>query len=284
MTDHSARTGHSGDGDRGGDQVIKTDFQRYRLAQAAGILKGLFADIEALIAPGLNGLDLQTRALQYLAQRGARPALREYKGFQADISVSVNEIAAHGLPDARPFRPGDLVTVDCAILYEGWYGDMAWTFGVPPVSAAGRRLIRAAWQSCLRGCLALRPGVAVGTLGAVIISTCRRFGGRIVHEFCGHSIGRRLHEHPLIPYTARPGAGWLVQEGMVLNIEPVITLGEPAFALADNRLSYAMTDRQPTAQFELTCAVTDKGIDILSLPDMAVEDIFEYPPCLYRKI
>lgn len=264
------------------DNFVKTDFQIYYLAQAAGILVGLFAEIEAMIGPGRNGVEVQAFVLQYLKQKNALPALREYKGFKEDISISVNEIAAHGLPDKRFFKPGDLVTIDCAILYKGWYGDMAWTFGIPPISIASRRLISAAWQSCLSGCRALRPGVAMGTLGRDIINAGKGLGGQVVHEFCGHSIGRKLHEHPLIPYTSKPGYGWLVEKGMVLNIEPVITLGDPAITLADNGISYLTTDRQPTAQFELTCAVKDEGPEILSLPGMAVEDMIEYPPRLQQ--
>lgn len=256
----------------------KAEFQVRQLAKTAEILYGVFQDINTIIGPGRTGLQLQSFVLNQLNNTGAKTALRGYRDFQADISVSVNEVAAHGLPDDRKFRPGDLVTVDIAIINDGWYGDMAWTFGIPPLNVTERRLIRAAWQACMTGCLALKPGIPIGTLGSHVINSAERLGGQVVNTFCGHSIGQELHEAPLIPYTNRPGFGWPVEKGMVLNIEPVITLGEADVELNYDGISYSTRDRQPTAQFELTCAVSEDGIRILSLPGLAIKDILESPP------
>ncbi|AHC15140.1 type I methionyl aminopeptidase [Salinispira pacifica] len=256
----------------------KAEFQVRQLAKTAEILYRLFQEIGSLMAPGRTGLQIQNFVLNQLMDTGAKTALRGYRDFQADISVSVNEVAAHGLPDDRKFRPGDLVTVDIAILNGGWYGDMAWTFGIPPLNVTERRLIRAAWQACMTGCLALKPGLPIGTLGSHVIKSAERLGGQVVNKFCGHSIGQELHEAPLIPYTKRPGFGWKVEKGMVLNIEPVVTLGEADVELNYDGISYSTKDRQPTAQFELTCAVSQDGIRILSLPGLLIKDILESPP------
>ena len=260
------------------NRSIKADFQINQLSRAAHILFTLFSLLKEVIRPGCSGLEVQTFILEYLAKTAARAALRGYKGFQADISISVNEVAAHGIPSSREFQPGDLVTIDCAVLYKGWYGDMAWTYSIPPLTVRNRRLIGAAWQACLSGCRALLPGTSMGTLGSHVINAARRLGGRVVNEFCGHSIGRKLHEAPIIPYTKRPGHGWLVQKGMVLNMEPVVTLGDPAVVLDSAGSVYLTKDKSPTAQFELTCLVGGDGMRILSLPGLAMQDMLEYPP------
>ena len=260
------------------DSSVKADFQVHRLSQASEILFDLFSEMGAIIREGYCGIDVQKFALDFLARRGADPALRGYRGFQADISVSVNHVAAHGIPTEKTFHSGDIVTIDCTIVYRGWYGDMAWTYAVPPVNPRTRRLIAAAWQSCLGGCRVLKPGISLGTLGSHVVNAAKQLGGQVVNEFCGHGIGRELHEDPIIPYTSRPGEGWKVQKGMVLNIEPVVTLGDPGVTLADDGMSYYTVDGQPTAQFELTCTVGDSGTRILSLPGLSVKEISEYPP------
>ncbi len=260
------------------DSPVKAEFQVRHLARTAEILYQLFLQIKDFMGPGKTGLQIQQFILNELAQTSAKPALRGYRGFRADVSISVNEVAAHGIPDERKFKPGDLVTVDVAVLHDGWYGDMAWTFGIPPLNVTERRLIRAAWQACITGCLALKPGTPMGTLGSHVISSAQRLGGRVVNQFCGHSIGQELHEAPLIPYTQRPGFGWTVRTGMVLNIEPVVTLGEPQAQLNYDGISYSTIDKMPTAQFELTCAVGANGIRILSLPGLPVKNMLEYPP------
>jgi methionyl aminopeptidase len=258
--------------------VVKAEFQVRHLARTAEILYQVFYKLKDFISAGKTGLQIQSFILNELSQTGATAALRGYRGFRADVSISVNEVAAHGIPDERRFKPGDLVTVDVAILNDGWYGDMAWTFGIPPLNVNERRLIRAAWQACITGCLALKPGTPMGTLGTRVIDAAARLGGQVVNQFCGHSIGQELHESPLIPYTHRPGFGWTVKSGMVLNIEPVVTLGAPDVTQNYDGISYSTVDRKATAQFELTCAVGDNGIRILSLPGLPVKNMLEYPP------
>jgi methionyl aminopeptidase len=260
------------------DTAVKAEFQIRHLARTASVLYELFSEMSGVIGPGKNGMALQRYIVNYLYEHNAQPVLRGYQGFRSDVSISVNNTAAHGIPDERNFRPGDLITVDVAIVVDGWYGDMAWTFGIPPLNVKERRLIRAAWQACIAGCLALKPGIPLGTLGSHVISAAERLGGRVVNQFCGHSIGRELHEAPLIPYTRSPGYGWVIQNGMVLNIEPVVTLGEPFVEKNGDGVSFCTRDKSPTAQFELTCAVGEQGLRILSLPGHAPADILESPP------
>ena len=258
--------------------IVKADFQIHRLSQSAKILFELFFEMKAVIGAGSSGIEVQNFILEYLAQRGTESALRGYRGFQADVSISVNSVAAHGIPNGEAFKPGDLVTVDCVVLYKGWYGDMAWTYGIPPLNLRGRRLIA--------GSLAVLPGwlpcIEIGNInghsGEPDHQQCPKIGGRVVNEFCGHSIGRELHETPIIPYIPQPGWGWKVEKGMVLNIEPVVTLGDPSVILSADKMAYSTVDGQPTAQYELTCAVDDAGMCILSLPGLAIEDMLEYPP------
>ncbi len=257
---------------------IKTGYQIRKLGYSAGILYGLFEELSQFVSEGKTGLDVQNFALFYLKKNGAQSVLKGYNGFQADISISVNSTAVHGLPDNRTFIPGDLVTIDSSIIFEGWYGDMAWTFGIPPLNAGRRRLIRAAWQACIAGCLSLQCGVPLGTIGGKIIDAANGLGTNVVHQFCGHGIGKELHEAPLIPYTKNPGFGWKVEQGMVLNIEPVVTLGNVDVKMNADNGSCSTEDGSHTAQFELTCAVSKAGLRFLSLPGIEIGSIIEYPP------
>ena len=156
--------------------IVKADFQIHRLSQSAKILFELFFEMKAVIGAGSSGIEVQNFILEYLTQRGTESALRGYRGFQADVSISVNSVAAHGIPNGEAFKPGDLVTVDCVVLYKGWYGDMAWTYGIPPLNLRGRRLIAAAWQSCLAGCRALKSGISMGTSGEPDHQQCPKTG------------------------------------------------------------------------------------------------------------
>ncbi|MGI9255867.1 MAG: type I methionyl aminopeptidase [Salinispira sp.] len=268
---------------------IKTEYQIHMLAQAAEILFELFSEIEALIRPGCTGIEVQDHALQYFTQKNAVSALRNYRGFHADISISVNDTAAHGLPNARAFKQGDIVTVDSAISYRGYYGDMAWTFGIPPIGVNGRRLIAAAWRSCIAGCLKLQAGSSMTALGNTVINTAETLGGRVVNEFCGHGIGRNLHEFPLIPYISKPHTSenseeWKFRRGMVLNVEPVVTFDDPSIIQSDDGMSYIIKNGNAAAQFELTCAITDNKPRFLSLPGMSITDNLEYPPRLHSEL
>lgn len=258
--------------------ILKAEFQMRQLAKTAVILWDVFSLLPDKVKSGSNGLHIQEFMVSQFERAGAKPVLMGYRNFRADISVSVNEIAAHGIPDDRAFKSGDLITIDAAIVKDGWYGDMAWTFGIPPLNIAERRLIKAAWQSCVAGCKSVLPGTPLGTLGSKVIQAANGLGARVVNQLCGHGIGQSLHEAPLIPYTSQPGHGWLVESGMVLNIEPVLTLGRPNIQLHSDGISYSTTDGKPTAQFELCCACDRSGVRFLSLPDFNSSNIPEYPP------
>jgi methionyl aminopeptidase len=245
--------------------VLKTAAEVGRLQRAAQLLHEVFAALPHQLKPGMSTADIQAVALTEMRSRSLSPALHGFQGYPESICVSVNNVAAHGLPGSTALRPGDLITVDISADLAGYKADSAWTYLLPPVSAAARRLVRIAWRVTMAGVAAARGGSRMGDLGAAVAAAARRNGCSVVTSFTGHGIGRELHEGPVVPNEGEPGTGTPIVPGMVLNIEPVVTLGSGEVTLLDDGWSYVTADGSLAAQFELTVAVRASGPQVLTL-------------------
>lgn len=259
---------------------VKTSLEIVRLAKPASYLGFLFRELQRLVLPGVTTAELNRFCELFLAERRMHPTHHGYRGFPAASCISVNAVAAHGLPGNYCLRTGDVVTVDVGAGYAGWKADAAWTYVVGTPGPDQRRLLRAAWRSCLAGIHACRPGRRVGDVGAAIQRAAAEFGCSVVAEFIGHGIGRTVHEAPAVPNVGRNGTGTPIVAGMVLNIEPVVALGGPDVMLLGDGWSYATRDGSPTAQYEHTVAVFAARTRVLTLPALDDEDhrIADFPP------
>jgi methionyl aminopeptidase len=224
-----------------------------------------------IIRPGISTIDLDRVAELAMKRHGLQPELPGYDGFPGHVCASPNNVAAHGVPSDALLRAGDLVAVDISGSLSGWMADTAWTFGVGSLGNSAKRVRRAAWRATVAGARAARAGGRIGDIGAAIVSEARRHGCSVVREFTGHGIGRALHETPVVPHVAAAGEGDPIVPGMVLNIEPVVCLGNASVTLLADGWSYATADGSLSAQFELTVAVGADETSVLSLGGIAVD-------------
>lgn len=247
------------------DIPLKTRLEADRVRRAAIALELVLADIGSVLHEGISTNDIENVALLSFKRHGLIPRLRGFKGYPRDVCTSVNNVAAHGLPNAQPLRDGDLLTVDLSAELDGWMADAAWTYGIGAIGNTAKRLVRAAWRATLAGARAARAGSRMGDVAFAIQEQAHRAGCRVVSEFTGHGIGRELHEEPIVLHTGSPGTGTPIVPGMTLNVEPVLTTGAGAAMRLDDGYSYATTDGSLAAQFEVTVSVRSEATNIVTL-------------------
>lgn len=257
---------------------LKSAVEIDRMRLGASLLYRTFRELSDYIAPGRSTAELDRFVDRGLRRNGAHSALQGYRGFPAHACVSVNEVAAHGLPDRTMLSRGDIVSVDVAADLNGWKSDATWSFGVVPTPPEGRRLLEAAWRCTKAGLLAARAGARVGDVGAAIEAQAAKEGCSVIDNFAGHAIGRELHEDPLVPHTGAFGTGCVIEAGMVLNIEPIVTFGTPSVTKGKDGWSYRTNDGAPAAQYELTLALLEEERRVLTLGGIVPEQMGDGPP------
>lgn len=223
----------------------------------------------------LDGLDLagrSTMAVNDLVERfivddlAARPASKGQYGFAYVLNCSINDVVCHGVPSTTEFvRDGDIVNFDITLEKNGFIADSSKTYLIGDVPAAARRLARTAQAAMWKGIARVRPGAHLGDIGAAIEGHARKNGYSVVREYCGHGIGREMHEEPQILNFGRPGTGPQMREGMVFTIEPMLNQGSRTVATRDDGWTVVTTDGKLSAQFEHTVAVTATGVEVLTL-------------------
>jgi len=245
--------------------MVKTGPEIERIRVAAEALQRVLGDLSTIIRPGVSTRDIEQVSQLALARHGLEGVLIGYRGYPGYACTSVNNVAAHGLPSEYLIQDGDIVTVDISADRSGWKADAAWTYAVGTQKPENRRLLRAAWQSTVAGAMSARAGGRLGDIGHAIVRTAARHGCTVIREFTGHGIGLILHEDPIVPHHGTEGTGQLLEPGMVLNIEPVVTLGSGSTVLLDDGWSYVTADGTLAAQYEVTVAVLEDGPVVLTL-------------------
>ena len=246
---------------------LKTSLDIAGLRRACRAAASILAALEELIEPGVTTLALDSAARGAMRCFGAEPAVAA--GFPGSICASVNEVAAHGIPSSVPLRAGDLVSVDVSLVLEGWCGDAACTFAVGSLAEDRVRLWTGARAALAAGIAAMRAGGHLGDVGAAIVRQARRHGCTVIPDLVGHGVGRELHEEPQVFPTGKAGKGARIVPGMVLTVEPALTLGSPRVVTRDDGWSLATADGAPVAQFEHTVAVFLERTEVLTALDPA---------------
>ncbi|MFW5844269.1 MAG: type I methionyl aminopeptidase [Spirochaetota bacterium] len=257
---------------------VKTSVDILRLAKPAQLLAKLFRGLPSVIRPGITTKQIESFCVSFLEKNNAEVVQQGYRGFPGAVCTSVNNVAAHGIPSDQALDVGDILTVDVSAGIQEWKGDGAWTYVVTSETPDQRRLLRAAWRASLAGVAMCRPGRRIGDVGFAIAQAAKQFGCNVVSEFSGHGIGRSLHEPPSIPATGQAGTGDEIVAGMVLNIEPVVTLGSGRVQLLGDGWSYVTADGALTAQFEHTVAVHHERNEILTVPKELGGLPTDFPP------
>ena len=220
--------------------------------------------LQVALRPGMTTLDIDFLSEELIRKEKALGAFKGYKGFPGTACVSVNEEIVHGIPGSRVILEGDIVSIDLGVNYEGFFSDMAVTLPVGKVDADKLKLIDVAKQSLDIGIKQAQVGNYLTDISHSIQSFVEAKGFSVVRQFVGHGIGTALHEEPEIPNFGRPGLGPLLKSGMVLAIEPMINLGSWECKIIENGWTAVTADGAPSAHFEHTVALTDKGPLILT--------------------
>lgn len=242
---------------------LKTCAEIAGIRRACRLAEQALRYLRAFVRPGVSTLDLDRQAGRCLRAWGAQTALEN--GFPGTACVSLNEVAVHGVPSAQKIlQEGDVLTIDLAVAQEGWCGDAAWSYLVGEGTPESRRLLAAAWKASLEGVAAARAGAHLGDIGAAVQREAERRGYRVVEEFVGHGIGRRMHEEPIIPHVGAPGAGMRIIPGMVFTVEPTLTPGSGQVDRSADGWSILTRDGRPAAQFEHTVAVFRDRTEVLT--------------------
>ncbi|MCL1851643.1 MAG: type I methionyl aminopeptidase [Peptococcaceae bacterium] len=244
---------------------MKSDSEIAQMREAGKIVAEVLARVEEKIKPGITTGELDRLADETIAARGAQPAFKGYRGFPATLCTSVNEQVVHGIPGTRVLTEGDIISIDCGVLLNGFYGDAAKTFAVGQISEDKQNLLTVTEQSLMMGISKVAIGNRLSDISAAIQIYVEEKGMSVVRDYTGHGIGRQLHESPEVRNFGRPGRGPRLEKGMVLAIEPMVNLGVYQVNIERDKWTVITKDRMPSAHFEHTVAVTENGYDILTL-------------------
>ena len=244
--------------------TLKTKEQVELLRQNALLVSKTLAYVGRMIKPGVTTLALNDAAEKYIRDHGAVPAFLGYGGFPYALCISVNNVIVHGFPSAYELKDGDIVSIDCGTIMNGYYGDSAYTFPVGNVSEEDRKLLQVTKESLYKGIEQAIAGNRVGDIGNAVQQHAESNGFSVVREMVGHGLGAELHEAPEVPNYGRKGTGKKLQSGMVICIEPMINAGCREVYLDDNGWSVVTRDDAKSAHFELTVHVNGGQPEVLS--------------------
>ncbi len=246
---------------------IKTPGEIDIMRRAGRIVAGLLTHLATLVRPGIRTQQLDEAASEYLRRTGATPAFLNYRGFPATICVSVNEEVVHGIPGKRKLREGDLVSIDAGAVVDGLFADAAVTVPVGAVSPQARQLSDTTKRALEDGIAAVSVGGRLSDISYAVQRVVERAGFGVVRDFVGHGIGRALHEEPPVPNFGAPNMGPRLRPGMVLAIEPMVTMGSSEVQTLSDGWTVVTKDRSLAAHFEHTVAITERGPEILTNTD-----------------
>jgi methionyl aminopeptidase len=244
----------------------KTAAQIALMRRAGSVVAEMHEACTRAAVPGATTADLDAAAREVLERRNARSNFLGYHGFPAVACVSPNEVIVHGIPGKRLLEPGDIVSIDCGAIIEGWHADAAITVPVGEVDAQSQLLMdvtRAALESAI---LATVEGNRLGDIGAAAERGVKAAGFGVVREYVGHGIGTAMHEEPDVPNYGPGGRGMKLRAGLVLAIEPMVTVGRATTRTLDDGWTVVTVDGSRAAHFEHTVAITDNGPEVLTIP------------------
>lgn len=222
------------------------------------------AEVAKLIKPGVTGLELDAIAFEFIQDNGGVPAFKGYGGFPNSLCISPNEQVVHGIPTNQPFMDGDLISIDCGVLLNEFYGDSAYTFSVGEPTEDVKRLMKVTKESLLKGIEQAVAGKRLGDISFAIQQHCEAAGFGVVRELVGHGIGRSLHEAPEVPNFGKRGSGLKLQEGLVIAIEPMVNMGTKQVKHGKDGWTIRAADGKKSAHYEHTIVVQKEKAEILS--------------------
>jgi len=239
--------------------------EEIELVRESSLLVGkTLAEVASLVRPGVTPLELDKRAYEFIHDHGAVPGFLNYNGFPNSLCISKNEAVVHGIPDKKEVVDGDILSVDCGVLMNGYYGDSAYTFKVGEVSKEVDDLLETTKRSLMLGIEQAVAGNRVGDIGFAVQLEAEKNGYGVVRELVGHGLGKKLHEAPEVPNFGKRGRGPVLVEGLVIAIEPMINLGKKEVSQLRDGWTIVTADRKPSAHYEHTIVVRKGKAEVLS--------------------
>jgi methionyl aminopeptidase len=237
-----------------------------KMRRAGQLAAELLDHLAPMVKPGVSTLDLNDEAERWTQAHGAKSAPLGYHGFPKSICTSINEVVCHGIPNAKQIlKEGDIINIDVTPILDGYHGDTSRTFFVGEPSPLARKLVEVTEECLNRGIAAVKPGARIGDIGAAIQEYAEAAGFSVVRDFVGHGVSRIFHTAPQIPHYGTRGKGKKLRPGMVFTIEPMINEGTWEVEVMPDKWTALTKDRKLSAQFEHTIAVTEEGVEILTL-------------------
>jgi methionyl aminopeptidase len=245
--------------------IVKTDEEVELLRQSALLVSKTLAEVGSMVRPGVSTFDLDVRAEEFILDNGGKPGFKGYNGYPNTLCTSVNSQVVHGIPSKNVIlEEGDIISVDCGTILNGYYGDSAYTFQVGEVEESTRRLLEVTKECLFKGIEAAVAKNRMGDLSYAIQQHAESNRYTVVRELVGHGIGTEMHERPEVPNYGRRGSGVRLKKNMVLCIEPMINKGGRAILEGLDGWTIRTKDNEPSAHFELTVAVGEHRADVLS--------------------
>ncbi|MBU3927179.1 MAG: type I methionyl aminopeptidase [Bacteroidetes bacterium] len=243
---------------------FKTDEEVELLRQSSLLVGKTLAEVARMLRPGVLTIDLDQVAETFIRDHGAVPGFKGYGGFPGSLCISINDEVVHGIPGKRVIKEGDIVSIDCGTILNGFYGDSAYTFGVGEILVEHAELLKRTKESLLLAVEQAVSGKRIGDIGSTVQNYVEGFGYSVVRELVGHGLGRHLHEKPEVPNYGRKGTGIKLKSGMCLAIEPMVNLGVKEISQDKDGWTIRTADGKPSAHFEHDVVVRDGKSDVLS--------------------
>ncbi|WAM50608.1 type I methionyl aminopeptidase [Vreelandella venusta] len=251
-------------------KVTLKSAEELRVMREAGrLLASVFSYLDKQIVPGISTMDINHWADRYIVDHlQARPASKGQYGYQYVLNASVNHVVCHGIPsETQKLKSGDIVNVDITLEKGGFIADSSKMYLLGDVKPYAKRLVDKTYESMWQGIHAVKPGATLGDVGYAIQQYAEKQGYSIVREYCGHGIGREMHEEPQVLHYGKKGKGLTLQEGMVFTIEPMVNQGKAKIKTKKDGWTVVTSDKKLSAQWEHTIAVTSSGFEVLTLRD-----------------
>ena len=267
--------------------TLKTRDQIELMRESALVVSRTLGEVAKLIKPGVTPLELDKVAEEYIRSQGAVPGFLGYGGFPNSLCTSVNEQVVHGIPSDTPLKEGDIISVDCGAIKNGYYGDHAYTFAIGEVSDEIKQLLKVTEESLYLGIEQIRSGNRLGDVGFAVQNHAEKHGYGVVRELVGHGLGTQMHEDPELPNYGRRGHGKKMKDGLVLAIEPMINLGTEKVAQLDDGWTIVTQDGKASAHFEHDVAIVGGKPEILSTfkyvyEALGLDDPFKEKQAFYK--
>jgi len=245
--------------------VIRSEQEIMAMRQAGRVVAIVLEILSGAIRPGMETKELDIIAGRELKKLGAKPSFKGYHGFPANLCVSVNDEIVHGIPGERVLKEGDIVSLDFGSIYDGFQGDAAVTVSVGEVKPEAKRLMETTENALEAGIAKAYAGARLGDISAAVQRCAESGGYSVIREYTGHGIGRQMHEEPQIPNFGQPGTGPVLKKGMVLALEPMVSMGDWRTRLGSDHWTVSTADGSLSAHFEHTIAVTDAEAEVLTV-------------------